>query len=157
MLQHHQSMMYIMYNVGARIDLRQSITIESLVSAFELNISAAGGNEQTKHQRRAEQSYASNPRTLTRPSGSWGFGFHALGRGQPIPSSPLERGAPPDNTHGASDVTYIFPVQLTTSRIGNLTWLTLPLASCVTIHGYHRQISVVYIETLQSNLLWRMS
>ena len=32
-------------------------------------------------------------------------------------------------THGG----FIFPLQLTTSRIGNLTWLILTLAICVTI------------------------
>ena len=30
----------------------------------------------------------------------------------------------------------IFPVQLTTSRIGNLTWSINTLAICVTIHTY---------------------
>ena len=30
----------------------------------------------------------------------------------------------------------IFPVHLTTSRIGNLTWLILTLAICGTIHTY---------------------
>ena len=31
---------------------------------------------------------------------------------------------------------FIFPVQLTTSRIGNLTWLILTLSKCVTIQLY---------------------
>ena len=39
----------------------------------------------------------------------------------------------------------IFPVQLTTSRISNLTRLIHNLAICVTIHWYNRQVLVLLI------------
>ena len=40
----------------------------------------------------------------------------------------------------------IFPVQLTTSRIGNLTRLILTLATCVTIHTYMPPVPLDYIN-----------
>ena len=39
------------------------------------------------------------------------------------------------DANGDSEI-FIFPVQLTTSRIGNLTRLIHNLAICVTIHAY---------------------
>ena len=43
-------------------------------------------------------------------------------------------------THGGRKI-FIFPVQLTTTRIGNLTRLIHTLAICVTIHTYRYHIS----------------
>ena len=44
----------------------------------------------------------------------------------------------------------IFPVQLTTSRIGNLTWLIHTLAICVTIHTYIYYIVFIFAVFLVS-------
>ena len=49
---------------------------------------------------------------------------------------------------------FIFPVQLTTSRIGNLTRLIHTLAICVTIHTYIIPMWIIPQQYLQQSCTW---
>ena len=49
---------------------------------------------------------------------------------------------------------FIFPVQLTTSRSGNLTWLINTLAICVTIHTYIHTLYCQYLIHYTANTLY---
>ena len=55
--------------------------------------------------------------------------------------------------NGDSEI-FVLPVQLTTSRIGNLTWLILNIVICVAIHTSHKLLlSLVGIQEYRLSAL----